>query len=47
MNTPTCVHCGAPLPSSAEKIRGELVIRCSECSALNVVAIAFYVLGLL
>jgi ribosomal protein L40E len=47
MNTPTCKHCGAALPASAEKIAGELVIRCSECNALNVVVIGFYVLGLL
>jgi hypothetical protein len=48
MNTPTCIHCGAPLPvNRPEKIGGELVIRCTECDALNVVAIGFYVLGLL
>jgi hypothetical protein len=47
MNTPTCKHCSAPLPHSAEKIAGELVIRCRECNSLNVVAVAFYVLGLL
>jgi hypothetical protein len=43
----TCKKCGAPLSAEPEKIAGEIVVRCRACDSLNVIALAFYVLGLL
>ena len=44
---PTCKHCGAQLTAAPEQIAGELVVRCNACGSLNVVALAYFVLGLL
>lgn len=43
----TCKHCAAPLSADPEKIAGEVVIRCSACDSLNVIALTLSVLGLL